>query len=82
MADPRIEKWQDVLPACCGLVPVLYRGIFDTLIADEMLADLRRLGSKAAPGFMNPEGIVVFHTAANVGFKKTIEKDDTPKSEQ
>lgn len=82
MADPRIEKWQDVLPACCGLVPVLYRGIFDTLIADEMLADLRGLGSKAAPGFMNPEGIVVFHTAANVGFKKTIEKDDTPKSEQ
>ncbi len=82
MADPRIEKWQDVLPACCGLVPVLYRGIFDTRIADEMLADLRGLGSKAAPGFMNPEGIVVFHTAANVCFKKTIEKDDTPKSEQ
>ena len=31
-------------------------------------------------GFMRPEGIVVFHVAGNVGFKKTIEKDDMPKS--
>jgi hypothetical protein len=36
-------------------------------------------GSKAAPGFMKPEGIVVFHVAGNVGFKKTIEKDEEPK---
>jgi len=25
------------------------------------------------------EGIIVFHTAGNVGFKKTIEGDDVPK---
>jgi hypothetical protein len=29
---------------------------------------------------MKPEGIVIFHTAGNVGFKRTIEKDDQPKS--
>jgi hypothetical protein len=29
---------------------------------------------------MKPEGIVVFHTAANAGFKKTIEKDEVPKN--
>jgi hypothetical protein len=29
---------------------------------------------------MNPEGIVCFHTAANIGFKKTLEKDELPKS--
>jgi len=29
---------------------------------------------------MKPEGIVVFHVAGNVGFKKTIEKDGLPKS--
>jgi hypothetical protein len=29
---------------------------------------------------MKPEGIVVFHVAANAGFKKTIEKDHEPKS--
>jgi hypothetical protein len=28
---------------------------------------------------MKPEGIVVFHVAGNVGFKKTIEKDEEPK---
>ena len=40
---------------------------------------LSRAGSVAAPGFMNPEGIVMFHIAANVCFKKTIEKDEQPK---
>lgn len=77
--DPRIEKWQDVLPACCGLVPILGRGI-GFAGEDHILADLEQSGSWAAPGFMKPEGIVVWHTAANTGFKKTIEKDDQPKS--
>ncbi|WP_428383696.1 RNA ligase family protein [Nevskia ramosa] len=78
--DPRIVKVQDVAPACCGLVPVLYSGDFDTARIDEALAWLRACGSFAAPGFMKPEGIVVFHLAGGVGFKKTIEKDDMPKS--
>jgi len=78
-ADPRIEKYQDVLPACCSLVPVLYRGIFTTDACEAALADLRANGSKAAPGFMKPEGIICFHTAANSGFKKTLEKDEMPK---
>ena len=44
------------------------------------LIDLRANGSKAAPGFAKPEGIVCFHVAANAGFKKTLEKDEVPKS--
>jgi len=28
---------------------------------------------------MKPEGIVCFHVAAGMGFKKTIEKDEMPK---
>jgi hypothetical protein len=79
-ADPRIVKMQDVLPACVGLVPVLYRGIFTTDAVEAALDDLRTNGSKAAPGFMKPEGVVCFHTAANVGFKKTLDKDELPKS--
>jgi hypothetical protein len=79
-ADPRIVKMQDVLPACVGLVPVLYRGLFTTDAVEAALADLRTNGSKAAPGFMKPEGVVCFHTAANVGFKKTLDKDEVPKS--
>lgn len=78
-ADPRIEKWQDVLPACCHLVPVLYHGIFDTARVEEALADLRENGSKASPGFMKPEGVICFHIAGNFGFKKTLEKDEAPK---
>ena len=78
-ADPRIVKTQDMLPPCCHLVPVLHRGIFSTGIADAMLCDLAERGSKAAPGFMKPEGIVVFHIAGNVGFKKTLERDEQPK---
>jgi hypothetical protein len=80
--DPRIEKWQELLPACCGLVPVLFRGLFSTYESDVQINLLREFGSKAAPGFMNPEGIVVFHTAGNVGFKKTILKDEEPKSKK
>lgn len=79
-ADPRIVKYQDVLPEGILLVPELYRGDFDTRMIDETLFQLKMCGSKAAPGFMRPEGIVVFHTAGNVGFKKTIEKDELPKS--
>lgn len=79
-ADPRIVKMQDVLPPCCHLVPVLRRGIFTTDMVESALHELRERGSLAAPGFMKPEGIVVFHVAGNVGFKKTIEKDYEPKA--
>jgi hypothetical protein len=78
--DPRIEKYQDVLPEGILLVPELYRGEFCTKRANLALRDLEEFGSVASTGFMNPEGIIVFHTAGNVGFKKTIKNDDTPKS--
>jgi hypothetical protein len=68
-----------MLPPCCHLVPVLHRGIFSTGIADAMLCDLAERGSRAAPGFPFPEGIVIFHVAGNVRFKKTLEKDEIPK---
>ena len=80
--DPRIIKMQDVLPKCCGLVPVLWRGIFNTNEVDISLDMLKKYGSKAAPGFMKPEGVVVYHIPGNVGFKKTIEKDEEPKSKK
>ncbi len=79
-ADPRIIKYQDVLPSCCHLVPVLYRGMFNTQACESALEMLRVSGSRAAPGFMKPEGIVCFHIAGNFGLKKTLEKDNSPKS--
>lgn len=75
-----VSRWENERPACCHVVPVLYRGLFSTDYIDSILHDLRENGSAASPGFMNPEGIVVFHIAANIGFKKTIHKDEVPKS--
>lgn len=79
-ADSRIVKYQEILPPCIGLVPILYRGMFDTNKIEEVLNDLKTHGSYAVDGFMNPEGIVIFHIAGNLGFKKTIENDEVPKS--
>lgn len=77
-----VSRWSDERPACCGVVPTLYRGMFDTAAIEATLADLIENGSRAAPGFMKPEGVVAFHIAGNVGFKKTIEKDEVPKGMQ
>jgi len=76
-----VTRWDsEDRPQCCGVVPTLYRGTFSQEAISEALERLTELGSLAAPGFMKPEGIVVFHTAAGIGFKKTIEKDEEPKS--
>lgn len=77
---PKAVKYQNVLPKCCGLVPQLYKGSFNTHNIHNSLEFLKNNGSIASPGFMRPEGIVIFHTAGNIGFKKTIEKDELPKS--
>lgn len=82
-ADPRAEpKYQTRVPSCVSVVPVLYRGLFDTDEVNAAITRLRIDGSAAAPGFMKPEGVVVFHIAGNVGFKKTLEKDEVPKALQ
>lgn len=76
-------RWADdeLLPACCSVVPVLYRGPFDSNRVELALTALRHEGSVAAPGYMNPEGIVVYHTAANELFKKTLRDDEKAKGE-
>lgn len=61
---------------CCHVVPVLSQWTFDTAKVDEMLNVLALLGSCAAPGFMKPEGLVVFHTKSQTLFKKTLDKND------
>jgi hypothetical protein len=76
----RFGEGGSILPSCCDLVPVLYQGVFDTSKIDEVIEKLATEGSVAAPGFMDAEGIVVYHIAGNVGFKKTIKNDEKPKS--
>lgn len=64
-----------------ALVPKLYSGPFTTLAVDNIVSALKTLGSAAAPDFMRPEGVVVFHTAAQTVFKVTCEKDEAPKGQ-
>ena len=77
-----VSKWEDNpdLPNCCSVVPVLFKGNFDTSSIDQCIWHLQKYGSEVSPGFMDSEGIVVRHTAANIGFKKTIKDDEKPKS--
>jgi hypothetical protein len=74
-------RWGDaaVRPACCNAVPVIYEGPFRTEATSVALDRLRIAGSQAAIGFMNPEGIVVYHRAANHLFKATIKGDEEGK---
>lgn len=76
-----VSKWSENRPSCCSVVPVLWRGNMNNI--DEGITHsielLRNSGSVASPGFMRPEGIVIFHVAGGVLFKKTLEKDESPK---
>jgi hypothetical protein len=76
-----VSRWSDdaVRPACCHVVPLLYQGLIREMDILDALERLRCDGSVAAPGFMDPEGIVIYHVAAGMGFKKTLKKDEVPK---
>jgi hypothetical protein len=76
------KRWgEDDLSSVLGLgvVPVLYEGIFDTATIRDQVSLLEKEGSQAAPGFYRPEGVVVYHHAANQTFKVLIENDELPK---
>lgn len=64
----------------CNVVPILFTGIFSTNTVEYILSDLRTNGSFASPGFMKPEGVVIYQIAGGYYFKKTIENDESPKS--
>jgi len=72
------HRWSDepLRPKCCHVVPILYEGMFDTLMFNGLLTVMKEQGSRAVPGFMRPEGIVIYHRAGNLMFKKTIERDE------
>lgn len=59
-------------PACCQVVPVLAIGDVDT---DAIMKDLKYAGSVLVPGFMEPEGIVVYYAQARTYAKRTFIAD-------
>jgi hypothetical protein len=76
-------KWSDpaVRPKCCHVVPVLYQGPFSGDWLFKIMSDLHNGGSQAVPGYMKPEGIVIYHTASRSYFKKTLEHDEAGKEQ-
>jgi hypothetical protein len=70
------SRWNaENLPACCSVVPVLYSGEFSSGVVDDCLVRLSLSGSAAAPGFMDPEGVVVYMPQAGKLFKVTLGDD-------
>lgn len=79
-----VSRWSGLnrggAPECCSTVPILFDGGFTTEAVNDAIDWLTRFGSLAAPGFDRPEGIVIYHTAGNVLFKKTLFDDEVPKT--
>jgi hypothetical protein len=82
-----VKRWEHTLDWNKGhelvpqlyMVPVLERSTFSTERAKELVHELRYTGSWASPGFMKPEGVVVFHTASQTPYKTFLENDDLHK---
>ena len=62
-----------------GVVPVLYDGPFSESIIKSTVKELREDGSFAKPGYMKPEGVVIFSEASRTLQKVTLEGDEAPK---
>jgi hypothetical protein len=85
-----VKRWENTLTHEHGhelvpqlyMVPVLHKDTFSTETAAQCVEFLRDAGSQASPGFMKPEGVVVFHTASQVPYKTFLENDTIPKSLQ
>jgi len=79
--DPEID-YQGIgkssfAPECCHVVPIVRTtNVFDTQAIHDALNILSNIGSHAAPGFMQPEGVVIFHPHGNVLMKKTFKGDE------
>jgi hypothetical protein len=74
-----VSRWSVDRPACCDVVPVLWRGLAAAVDVEATMALLAETGSVAAPGFMHPEGVVIFHVAGSHLYKMTLDKNDAHK---
>lgn len=66
-------------PECCSVVPVLGHGLITEIDVLGILRSLKEGGSVAAPGFKDPEGVVVYHVASRNLYKMTLDKNDEHK---
>lgn len=62
------------------VVPILTINTFSDKAVESALTKLAVEGSVAVPGFMRPEGVIVWHHASRQKFKVLLENDELPKS--
>jgi hypothetical protein len=74
-----VVSYPALVPDCCDVVPILFEGDMVDMDTERLLLELTAKGSIASPGFMRPEGIVIYHEASGTLFKRTCEKDESPK---
>lgn len=72
---------QGLLPERVTVVPTLASGYMGEPGAEfaRLMDDLKANGSRFAPGFMDPEGIVMRHGPSGTLFKKTFDYDEQGK---
>lgn len=63
-----------------GTVPILCSGDAGDEKVHQMLDFLKEYGSVAAPGYMNPEGVIVSYKLAQRSYKAFVNDDGIPKS--
>jgi RNA ligase len=77
-------RWSDpeVRPKACEVSTVLWHGPGNEIThgLHYAMLTLQMRGSQHVHGFMNAEGVVMYHRAGNAVFKATLENDDSPKS--
>lgn len=66
-----VSKWGETRPACCDVVPMLWASETADVMrhVEEEIRILEELGSRAFPGYMKPEGVVVWHARSGQLFK-------------
>lgn len=77
-----VNRWYGAdLPERFDVVPVLRKGYLDNPgeIFRDVMQLLKEYGSAIAPGFMDPEGIVMYHGPSKTLFKKTFDYDEAGK---
>ncbi len=81
-----IEGHTDAFPSCCSVVPILAEEIFSDGLVVSRLRNLSLNGSYAVPGYMNPEGIIIYMCNERALYKHTFDhiegkwKDETTKA--
>lgn len=78
-----VNRWgegRQTPPACYRVVPLL--GYFTPDQINTQVERLLLFGSAAAPGYMRPEGVIVWHSQSKQYYKILLENDDISKSQE